>query len=103
MGILDTTGGTEARHTLALHVAGCGGCAGGKPLEFWILREQFNYWSHSHLTVDVVPGRGSGFSVDAPEGVRFAELRLGTYLDHQAGSTRRAGTHSVCYLMHGCA
>jgi uncharacterized protein (DUF779 family) len=29
------------------------------------------HWSHTHLTVDVVPGRGSGFSVEAPEGVRF--------------------------------
>ena len=33
--------------------------------------EQFAYWSHTHLTVDVVEGRGSGFSVEAPEGVRF--------------------------------
>ena len=41
------------------------------PLEFWMSKEQFNYWSHTHLTVDVVKGRGSGFSVEAPEGVRF--------------------------------
>ena len=41
------------------------------PLEFWMSKEQFNYWSHTHLTVDVVPGRGSGFSVEAPEGKRF--------------------------------
>lgn len=34
-------------------------------------REQFNYWSHIHLTVDLVAGRGSGFSVEAPEGKRF--------------------------------
>jgi uncharacterized protein (DUF779 family) len=40
-------------------------------LEFWMSREQFNYWSHTHLTIDVVPGRGSGFSVEAPEGKRF--------------------------------
>ncbi len=33
--------------------------------------DQYEYWSHTHLTVDVVPGRGSGFSVEAPEGVRF--------------------------------
>jgi uncharacterized protein (DUF779 family) len=46
-----------------------GGAA--RPLEFWMSTEQFNYWSHTHLTVDVVPGRGSGFSVEAPEGVRF--------------------------------
>ena len=32
---------------------------------------QFGYWKHTHLTVDVVKGRGSGFSVEAPEGVRF--------------------------------
>ncbi|MDQ0866374.1 DUF779 domain-containing protein [Arthrobacter globiformis] len=44
---------------------------GGRPLEFWMSREQFGYWSHTHLTVDVVPGRGSGFSVEAPEGKRF--------------------------------
>ncbi|GAA2780779.1 DUF779 domain-containing protein [Crossiella cryophila] len=38
---------------------------------FWISRDQYAYWSHTHLTVDVVPGRGSGFSLEAPEGVRF--------------------------------
>jgi uncharacterized protein (DUF779 family) len=38
---------------------------------FWMSREQFEYWKHTHLTVDVVPGRGSGFSVEAPEGKRF--------------------------------
>ena len=32
---------------------------------------QFEYWKHTHLTVDVVKGRGAGFSVEAPEGVRF--------------------------------
>lgn len=42
-----------------------------QPLDFWMSREQFNVWSHTHLTVDVVPGRGSGFSVEGPEGVRF--------------------------------
>jgi uncharacterized protein (DUF779 family) len=40
-------------------------------IEFWMSREQFDYWRHTHLTVDVVPGRGSGFSVEAPEGKRF--------------------------------
>ena len=43
----------------------------GQPLEFWMSREQFSYWSHTHLTVDVVQGRGSGFSVESPEGKRF--------------------------------
>ena len=40
-------------------------------IEFWMSREQFEYWKHTHLTVDVVTGRGSGFSVEAPEGKRF--------------------------------
>ncbi|KAD4060245.1 DUF779 domain-containing protein [Arthrobacter yangruifuii] len=43
----------------------------GEELEFWMSREQFEYWKHTHLTVDVVSGRGSGFSVEAPEGKRF--------------------------------
>lgn len=42
-----------------------------QPINFWMSREQFSYWSHTHLTVDVVKGRGSGFSVEAPEGLRF--------------------------------
>ena len=41
------------------------------PVEFWMSASQYEYWKHTHLTVDVVPGRGSGFSVEAPEGVRF--------------------------------
>ena len=40
-------------------------------IPFWMSAEQFGYWRHTHLTVDVVPGRGSGFSLEAPEGVRF--------------------------------
>lgn len=42
-----------------------------QPIEFWMSKEQFAYWSHTFLTVDVVAGRGSGFSLEAPEGVRF--------------------------------
>ncbi len=42
-----------------------------EPVPFWMSVSQFAYWRHTHLTVDVVPGRGSGFSVEAPEGVRF--------------------------------
>ena len=32
---------------------------------------QFELWKHTQLTIDVVPGRGAGFSLEAPEGVRF--------------------------------
>ena len=44
---------------------------------------QYAYWKHTHLTVDVVPGRGSGFSVEAPEGVRFL-IRSRLFTDHEA-------------------
>ncbi len=37
----------------------------------WMSRAQFEYWQHTHLTIDVVKGRGAGFSLEAPEGLRF--------------------------------
>jgi len=40
-------------------------------VEFWMSVEQFEYWKHTHLTIDVVDGRGSGFSLEGPEGKRF--------------------------------
>ena len=40
-------------------------------LPVWMSAAQFEYWSHTHLTIDVVPGRGGGFSLEAPLGVRF--------------------------------
>jgi len=42
-----------------------------EPISFWMSTSQFQAWRHTHLTVDVVKGRGSGFSLEAPEGVRF--------------------------------
>ena len=47
----------------------CLGAVGDAP--FWMSASQFEYWKHTHLTVDVVPGRGGGFSLETPEGVRF--------------------------------
>lgn len=42
-----------------------------RAVPMWMSASQFEYWKHTHLTVDVVKGRGAGFSVEAPEGVRF--------------------------------
>ncbi|MDR3681198.1 MAG: DUF779 domain-containing protein [Flavipsychrobacter sp.] len=39
--------------------------------EFWMARDQFEYWQHTQLTVDVVKGRGSSFSLEIPLGYRF--------------------------------
>ena len=41
------------------------------PVEVWMSRSQFEYWKYTHLTIDVVPGRGAGFSVEGPTGLRF--------------------------------
>ena len=41
------------------------------PLDFWMSREQFAYWRHTHLTIDLVDGRGGGFSLESPDGKRF--------------------------------
>ena len=37
----------------------------------WISGPQYEVWKHTQVTIDVVPGRGGGFSLEAPEGVRF--------------------------------
>jgi uncharacterized protein (DUF779 family) len=37
----------------------------------WISGSQFQAWKHTQLVLDVVPGRGSGFSLETPEGLRF--------------------------------
>lgn len=41
------------------------------PIEVYISHAQFEYWKYTHLTIDVVPGRGAGFSVESPTGQRF--------------------------------
>ena len=47
----------------------CLGWLDGTPV--YIGGQQYEYWQHTHLTIDVVPGRGSGFSLEAPRGVRL--------------------------------
>jgi uncharacterized protein (DUF779 family) len=41
------------------------------PIQVHISGAQFEYWKYTHLTIDVVPGRGAGFSVEGPTGNRF--------------------------------
>jgi uncharacterized protein (DUF779 family) len=45
------------------------GEVGGCPV--YMDADQFDYWKHTQLIIDVVEGRGSGFSLEAPEGLRF--------------------------------
>jgi len=42
-----------------------------QPIQIWMSATQFEYWKHTHLTIDVVIGRGGGFSLESPEGKRF--------------------------------
>ncbi len=41
------------------------------PVEVYMSKAQFEYWKYTHLTIDVVDGRGGGFSLEVPEGKRF--------------------------------
>lgn len=43
-------------------IAGC---------EFWMSKDQFEYWQYTKLTVDITAGRGSSFSLEIPMGLRF--------------------------------
>lgn len=42
---------------------------GGAP--FYIGAAQFEYWKHTQLIIDVVPGQGGMFSLDNGTGLRF--------------------------------
>lgn len=40
-------------------------------VNYYMNQDQFEYWKHTHLTVDITEGRGSSFSLEIPLGVRF--------------------------------
>lgn len=54
-------------------------------IQVWISLEQFEYWSHTHITIDVVPGRGGGFSLETPEGMRFI-IRSRLFTDEETAA-----------------
>jgi uncharacterized protein (DUF779 family) len=39
--------------------------------EFYMARDQYEYWKHTELTLDVTEGRGASFSLEIPLGLRF--------------------------------
>jgi uncharacterized protein (DUF779 family) len=51
--------------TQDVHLGDIGGCP------FYMSKAQYMYWRHTQLIIDVVPGRGSGFSLESPAGLRF--------------------------------
>lgn len=38
---------------------------------FFMSKDQFEYWKHTQLLIDITPGRGSSFSLEIPLGLRF--------------------------------
>jgi hypothetical protein len=58
--------------------------------EFYISKPQFEYWKHTQLILDVVPGRGGMFSLENGEGVRFL-IRSRVFTDEEIGALRAAG------------
>lgn len=61
---------------------------GGAP--FYISPSQFEYWKHTQLIIDVVPGRGGMFSLENGEGVRFL-VRSRLFTDDEYLALERAG------------
>ena len=65
---------------------------GGQP--FYMGEAQFEYWMHTHLIIDVVPGRGGMFSLEGPEGVRFL-TRSRLYTDEEWAQLAPVGRWST--------
>lgn len=59
------------------------------PIKVWMSLAQFEYWQHTHLTIDVVAGRGGGFSLETPEGLRFL-IRSRLFSDEEWGQLENA-------------
>jgi len=62
-------------------IAGC---------SFYIGEQQFAYWQHTHLGIDVIPGRGGGFSLETPLGQRFL-VRSRVFTDDELASLTQEG------------
>jgi uncharacterized protein len=56
----------------------------------YISGPQFEYWQHTQLIIDAVPGRGSGFSLESPEGLRFL-TRSRVYTEEEFAELDRMG------------
>jgi uncharacterized protein (DUF779 family) len=90
----------------------------GDGVPVWISGPQFDAWKHTQLVIDVVPGRGGGFSVEAPEGMRFLsrgrafspeenqslrECAPITGADYDRGERPPVtGSHVVAYAIDAC-
>ena len=67
-----------------------GSVDGAEGVPFYMSKPQFEYWKHTQLILDVVPGRGGMFSLEGPEGVRFL-IRSRVFTDEEIAALRAAG------------
>ena len=52
--------------------------------DFYMAKDQFEFWQHTELTIDVTEGRGASFSLEIPLGVRFVtKSRVFTFDESQ--------------------
>lgn len=66
-------------------IAGC---------DFFMAADQFEYWKHTELTIDVVPGRGASFSLEIPLGLRFVtKSRLFTDEEYNSLAATQSGSN----------
>ncbi|HUD23677.1 MAG TPA: DUF779 domain-containing protein [Acidobacteriaceae bacterium] len=71
-------------------LATIGASSGGAGAPFYMSKPQFEYWKHTQLILDVVPGRGGMFSLENGEGVRFL-IRSRVFTDAEIAALREAG------------
>jgi uncharacterized protein len=68
-------------------IAGC---------DFYMAKDQFEYWQHTELTIGVVLGRGASFSLEIPLGVRFVtKSRLFTSEEEEHLAPIHTGEHAA--------
>ncbi|WP_168582196.1 DUF779 domain-containing protein [Gephyromycinifex aptenodytis] len=58
---------------------------GMEPVPVWMGRAQYQAWRHTRLTIDAVPGKGAGLSLEGPEGMRFL-TRSRLFTDEEAAA-----------------
>ncbi|MFT4094630.1 MAG: DUF779 domain-containing protein [Niabella sp.] len=63
-------------------VAGC---------KFYMAADQFEYWKHTQLTLDITKGRGSSFSLEIPLGLRFI-IHSRVFTDEEAAELKKQDT-----------
>lgn len=61
---------------------------------FYMHRDQFGYWKHTQLILDVTPGRGSSFSLEIPLGVRFM-IRSRLFTEEEVAALETAESTTI--------